>query len=127
MKSDVTRRRAGGMAGGMEGVIIVPPSADTTGRPAPPRGHGSPWDRQMGVQPTSHVGQHRLRVDIRKESVVALGIFPELTVGLAKPGVEFAAALGRHHSIRRSMEDEHRHRELFGLTLYPGDCRRHFG
>src|SRR5215217_6628917 len=123
MKSDVTRRRAGGMSGGTGGVIIVPPSADTTGRREPPRGRGSPRDRQMGVQPASHIGQNRLRVDVRKEPVVTPGIFPELTVGLAKPGVEFAAAVGRHHSIRLFMEYDGRHRELFGLTLYPGDCR----
>ena len=45
-------------------------------------------------------------LEIRKESVVGLGIFPELPVGMPHLGKKLTAAVRRHHAVRRAVKDE---------------------
>ena len=106
---------------------MVPPSADTTKRLVTPRGPGSPRDPQVRIQPAGHIGQNRLRVEVRKQSVIRSGVLSEFPVWLAQPGEEFPAPIRRHHSVRRSMQEEQRDREGFRLTLHPGNSGGHFG
>src|SRR6185503_9808470 len=98
-KTDITRRRGGGRSWEAEGIVMGLPSADTTKRLVTPRGAGSPGDRQVPIQPAGHIGQNRLRVEVRKQSMIRSGILSEFPVWLAQPGEEFPAPIRRHHPV----------------------------